>query len=154
MGTGDLASFYDLNPIPVEVLHVGGSVGIPGVGIYTSVPNKALTVVGEISATSDITTSGTIYTTSGNSNNWNTAYSVSTAYQNTSGSFAIKGVYLPLSGGQITGFVTSTSSISAANTITSLNLATNNQVQYLSSGVVKVFQYYNTSTNSLDTVFN
>ena len=46
LGTGDLASFYDLSPTPVEVLHVGASDGIPGVGIYTSTPNKELTVVG------------------------------------------------------------------------------------------------------------
>jgi len=88
LGTGDLASFYDLNPIPVEVLHVGGSVGIPGVGIYTSVPNKALTVVGEISATSNITNTGKIYTTGGNSDNWNSAYTVATTYQSASSSFA------------------------------------------------------------------
>jgi len=66
--SGDLASFYDLSPTPVEVLHVGASVGIPGVGIYTSTPNKELTVVGEISATK------TIYASGGNSNNWNNTY--------------------------------------------------------------------------------
>jgi hypothetical protein len=69
-GSGDLASFYDLSPTPVEVLHVGASVGIPGVGIYTSTPNKELTVVGEISATK------TIYASGGNSNNWNSVYSL------------------------------------------------------------------------------
>jgi len=65
------------------------------------------------------------------------------------------GAYLPLSGGQLTGFVTSTSSISAANTITGFNIATNSQVQYLTgSNFVKVYQFYNSVTNSLDTVFN
>ena len=68
-GSGDLASFYDLSPVPVEVLHVGASVGIPGVGVYTSTPNKELTVVGEISATK------TIYASGGNSNQWNNVYS-------------------------------------------------------------------------------
>jgi hypothetical protein len=69
-GSGDLASFYDLSPTPVEVLHIGASVGIPGVGIYTSNPNKELTVVGEISATK------TIYASGGNSNQWNNVYSL------------------------------------------------------------------------------
>ena len=68
-GSGDLASFYDLSPTPVEVLHIGASIGIPGVGIYTSTPNKELTVVGEISATK------TIYASGGNSNQWNNVYS-------------------------------------------------------------------------------
>ena len=69
-GSGDLGSFYDLNPTPVEVLHIGGSTGIPGVGVYTSTPNKELTVVGEISATK------TIYASGGNSNQWNNVYSL------------------------------------------------------------------------------
>jgi hypothetical protein len=81
-GSGDLASFYDLSPTPVEVLHVGASVGIPGVGIYTSTPNKELTVVGEISATK------TIYASGGNSDQWNSTYTIATSYQNASGSFA------------------------------------------------------------------
>ena len=68
LGSGDLASFYDFTPTPVEVLHVGASIGIPGVGIYTSTPNKELTVVGEISATK------TIYALGGNSSQWNAAY--------------------------------------------------------------------------------
>ncbi|NBP03015.1 MAG: hypothetical protein EBU90_23460 [Proteobacteria bacterium] len=74
-GSGDLASFYDLSPTPVEVLHIGASVGIPGVGVYTSTPNKELTVVGEISATSNFTNSGKIFTTDGNSDQWNSSYS-------------------------------------------------------------------------------
>ena len=104
-GSGDLASFYDLSPVPVEVLHVGASVGIPGVGVYTSTPNKELTVVGEISATK------TIYASGGNSNLWNTAYNTSTAYQSASSSFATKSAlsnYLPLSGGTLTGGLTGT----------------------------------------------
>jgi hypothetical protein len=44
-------------------------------------------------------------------------------------------------------------SISASATGFFNNIATQNQVQYLSSGVVKVYQYYNATTNSLDTVF-
>jgi hypothetical protein len=57
-GTGDLASFYDLDQ-NVEVFHVGGSNGsFPNVGVKTSFPNKDLTVQGEISASGDIWTSG------------------------------------------------------------------------------------------------
>ena len=59
-GTGDIASFYDIDQ-NVEVLHVGGSNGtFPNVGIKTSQPNKDLTVKGEISATGDIWTTGRI----------------------------------------------------------------------------------------------
>jgi hypothetical protein len=74
-GDGDIASFYDLDQ-GIEVLHVGGNNGShPNVGVKTSTPNKTLTVVGEISATSDITTSGKIYIQGdGNSDQWNTAY--------------------------------------------------------------------------------
>ena len=74
-GTGDIASFYDMDT-GVEVLHVGGDNGtFPNVGIKTSTPNKTLTVSGEISATSDITTSGKIYIQNdGNSDQWNSTY--------------------------------------------------------------------------------
>ena len=59
-GDGDIASFYDIDQ-GIEILHVGGiNSSFPNVGIKTSAPNKTLTVVGEISATSDITTTGTI----------------------------------------------------------------------------------------------
>jgi len=67
-GTGDIASFYDLDQ-NVEVLHVGGHNGsFPNVGVKTSTPNKDFTVNGEISA------SNTIWTPNGNSNNWNSVY--------------------------------------------------------------------------------
>lgn len=74
-GDGDIASFYDLDQ-GIEILHVGGNNGsFPNVGVKTSTPNKTLTVAGEISATSDITTSGKIYIQGdGNSDQWNTAY--------------------------------------------------------------------------------
>ena len=71
-----------------------------------------------------------------------------------SGILSPAGLYLPLSGGALTGALTTTSTISASNSITAYNLATQNQVQYLSSGTVKAYQYYNSFTNSLDTVFN
>ena len=53
-GTGDIASFYDLDQ-GLEVLHVGGSNGtFPNVGIKTSTPGEALTVFGNISASGNI----------------------------------------------------------------------------------------------------
>jgi len=83
-GSGDIASFYDMDQ-NVEVLHVGGANGdFPNVGIKTSSPNKDFTVNGEISA------SNTIYDGQGNSSQWNSAYSKQTNY-------------LPLSGGMMTG---------------------------------------------------
>ena len=68
-GTGDIASFYDLDT-GVEVLHVGGSNGtFPNVGVKTSSPGADFTVNGQISSNNIITV------LSGNSNNWNRAYS-------------------------------------------------------------------------------
>ena len=59
-GAGDIASFYDLDQ-GVEVLHVGGvNSTYPNVGIKVSNPNKDFTVNGEISASGNIWTSGTI----------------------------------------------------------------------------------------------
>ena len=59
-GSGDIASFYDIDQ-GVEVLHVGGiNSDFPNVGVKTSTPNKDFTVNGEISATGDIWTSGRI----------------------------------------------------------------------------------------------
>jgi hypothetical protein len=67
-GTGDIASFYDLDQ-NIEVLHIGGSNGtFPNVGIKTSEPNKDLTVKGELSA------SGIIYSENNNSTQWNNVY--------------------------------------------------------------------------------
>jgi hypothetical protein len=57
-GTGDIASFYDID-LDLEVLHIGGNNGTyPNVGVKTSTPNKDFTVKGELSASSDIWTSG------------------------------------------------------------------------------------------------
>ena len=83
-GTGDIASFYDLDQ-NVEVFHIGGANGDhPNVGVKTSTPNVDFTVNGEISS------SKIIYDASGNSSQWNSAYSKQTNY-------------LPLSGGTMTG---------------------------------------------------
>lgn len=54
-GAGDIASFYDGDG--VEVLHVGNALNPVSdgvIGIKTSSPNKTLTVIGDISATSSI----------------------------------------------------------------------------------------------------
>jgi uncharacterized protein YoxC len=57
-GTGDLASFYDLDT-NTEVFHIGGANGsFPNIGVKTSTPNKDFTVNGEISASGNIWTSG------------------------------------------------------------------------------------------------
>lgn len=67
-GTGDIASFYDIDQ-NVEILHVGGNNGtFPNVGVKTSTPNADFTVKGSISASS------VIYDALGNSSNWNSAY--------------------------------------------------------------------------------
>lgn len=58
-GTGDIASFYDIDA-GVEILHVGGiNSDNPNVGIKTSTPNVDFTVNGEISA------SGSLYALNG-----------------------------------------------------------------------------------------
>ena len=59
-GTGDIASFYDLDQ-NLEVLHVGGvNSTFPNVGVKVSNPNKDFTVKGELSASGDIWTGGRI----------------------------------------------------------------------------------------------
>jgi hypothetical protein len=101
-GTGDIASFYDLDQ-NVEMLHIGGHDGdYPNVGIKTSTPNKDFTVNGEISA------SRIIWTPNGNSDLWNTTYNNQTNY-------------LPLSGGTLTGKLVA----AANNTASKLNIGNN-----------------------------
>lgn len=106
-GSGDIASFYDLDE-GIEVLHIGGNNGSnPGVGIKTSTPNTELTVNGQISANNviwssaetavtlistdefgnpildgnsdPITYTGTIVQT-GNSQNWTSVYTNTNTY--------------------------------------------------------------------------
>jgi hypothetical protein len=67
-GSGDIASFYDIDQ-GIEVFHIGGTNGdFPNVGVKTSAPNKDFTVNGEISA------SNTIWDANGNSDQWNSVY--------------------------------------------------------------------------------
>jgi len=69
-GTGDIASFYDIDQ-NIEVLHVGGvNSTYPNVGIKTSNPNKELTVNGSISSNNNI------YDKNGNSGQWNSVYTI------------------------------------------------------------------------------
>jgi hypothetical protein len=68
-GNDHIATFIDLQN-NIEMLHIGGlSSAFPNVGIKIGLPNKDLTVNGEISA------SNTIWDNIGNSIQWNTAYS-------------------------------------------------------------------------------
>ena len=68
-GTGDIASFYDIDQ-NIEVLHIGGNNGtFPNIGVKTSTPNKDFTVNGEISS------NNVVYDRDGNSVNWNSVYS-------------------------------------------------------------------------------
>ena len=67
-GTGDIASFYDIDQ-GIEILHVGGENSrYPNVGVKTSTPNKAFTVNGEVSS------NNTIHDQFGNSTQWNSVY--------------------------------------------------------------------------------
>jgi uncharacterized protein YdcH (DUF465 family) len=59
-GTGDIASFYDIDQ-NIEVLHVGGvNSTFPNVGVHTSTPNERFTVSGNISASGNIIASGNL----------------------------------------------------------------------------------------------
>jgi len=79
-----------------------------------------------------------------------TPYAKITDFVHLSGDTMTGDLYTPtLSAGNIY----SENSINAVGQITAYDIAAQNQVQYLSSGVVKVYQFYNSSTNSLDTIF-
>jgi len=57
-GTGDIASFYDIDQ-NIEVLHVGGvNSNFPNVGVHTSTPNERFTVSGNISASGNVYSNG------------------------------------------------------------------------------------------------
>lgn len=124
-GTGDIASFYDLDD-NVEMLHIGGHDGdYPNVGIKTSTPNVDFTVNGEISS------SEIIYDANGNSNQWNSVYTTvnsnspewdsvyttvqeksATEWDNTLSNQYTHLNFLPLSGGTITDKLTVVGNIS------------------------------------------
>ncbi len=131
-GSGDIASFYDIDQ-GVEVLHIGGINAInPNVGVKTSTPNKDFTVNGEISS------NNIIWDANGNSDQWNSTYntvqtnsattwnyqgtdlkSLSANWQGTytnysanSASYATQNYvgsnFYPLSGGTLNGSITAT----------------------------------------------
>jgi hypothetical protein len=141
-GTGDIASFYDVDA-GVEILHIGGNNStFKNVGVKTSAPNKDFTVSGEISSTGDAwfnnvnthSTSGKVTAVSGifttvsgthygsGSNLTGVVYSIDGLTGN------VVNQYVPLSGGKtITGSLTSTGNLilsSASLTATSVS-ATN-----------------------------
>lgn len=90
-GTGDIASFYDLDQ-GVEVFHIGGNNGsFPNVGVKTSTPNVDFTVNGQISA------NNIIWDANGNSNDWNSAFNNSTVYTNNSASYISRSLSLAYS---------------------------------------------------------
>jgi hypothetical protein len=129
-GTGDIASFYDIDT-GVEVLHVGGDNGtFPNVGIKTSTPNKTLTVSGEISATSDITTSGKIYIQNdGSSDQWQSAY---TTTQSNSGNW----VYT-ISDQTIAGNKTFSNNVVLNGQVTAPNQTEASDTSVMTSGLVR-----------------
>lgn len=99
------------------------------IGIGTTTPNSRLTVVGDISATSDFTTNGKIYIQGdGNSDQWNQAYNNSTAYAINSSSFAtydyVNNGFLPLSGGIISGATRINSDLTVFGNLTATGTTT------------------------------
>ena len=108
-GTGDIASFYDIDQ-NIEVLHVGGvNSTFPNVGVHTSNPNERFTVSGNISA------SGNIFTRS-----------ISAANLYSSGNVGI-GTTTPNEKLTVVGNISATGNISTNNkvTIDSLSAVTN-----------------------------
>jgi hypothetical protein len=90
-GTGDIASFNDID-LGVEVFHIGGANGThPNVGVKTSTPNVDFTVNGAISASS------IIYDTAGNSNEWNSTRS--TVQTNSATAFTRTTIGITIDGG-------------------------------------------------------
>jgi hypothetical protein len=158
-GSGDIASFYDLDENK-EILHIGGHDGdYPNVGIKTSSPNKDLTVNGEISAYGSIWTSGDFI--SGGREIFSIIYpdinkglsvytSVNTASANWDSNQAN---FLPLSGGTLNGKLnlSSTAIKAGLNIGQSVSLATPYEIGDLwrnSSGRIS----YALSTNTAATV--
>ena len=158
-GPWDIATFNDG---VTDIFHIGTSNWVSGlgrVGVNTSKPNVEMTVVGSISASNYLFGDGSnllgmyagsdLKALSGNWQNSTTVVNSNSANWNTTYGAISGGLfYLPLSGGSLTG------AVSSNNLILANNIATLNQVDYFYGGVSKVYQFYNSSTNSLDTVFN
>jgi hypothetical protein len=83
------------------------------IGIGTDTPNQNLTVVGGISS------SAVVYDKIGNSNQWNTAYTYLTGNSATFAPYSyVNNTFLPLSGGTLTGFLASLSSVQIYGNLT------------------------------------
>lgn len=121
-GSGDIASFYDIDQ-NVEVLHVGGANGtFPNVGIKTSSPGKDFTVNGEISATNNISTGGSFLSSGTDLNNiFGSKTRTDSVFNTVSANSATWG-----SGGGGSSTVTSTVTANSANWNTSYNFVTAN----------------------------
>jgi hypothetical protein len=80
-GNQPVLRVFDDNQI---AFFVDGRDASPGfVGINTDTPNERLTIVGNVSS------NATLFAIGGNSNLWNSAYEISTVYQNASGNFTL-----------------------------------------------------------------
>jgi hypothetical protein len=123
-GTGDIASFYDIDQ-NIEVFHIGGNNGtFPNVGVKTSSPNKTFTVNGEISA------SDTIWDPAGNSTQWNSVHSsVATASANWNESYT---TLVSNSAAYLSGVDLSFVSAASANWNESYTTLVSNSAAYLS----------------------
>ena len=132
-GSGDIASFNDIDQ-GIEMLHVGGVNSTnPNVGVKTSTPNKTFTVNGEISA------SETIYDNQGNSSQWNSAFTNQTNY-------------LPLSGGTMTGKLTAWHSSTEAGLNIGANTVPTNPVNgdiWLDGNTIKYKETTSASARSI-----
>ena len=116
-GTGDIASFYDLDQ-NIEVLHIGGANStFKNVGVHTSAPNKTLTIAGEISSTGNAwfgsvetsAASGKVTAVSGLFTNNISAASISGTYYGNGSN--LTGIVPLIGGTTITGSLTSTGSL-------------------------------------------
>jgi hypothetical protein len=158
-GSGDIASFNDIDQ-GIEVLHIGGTNGdFPNVGVKTSAPNKDFTVNGEISA------SNTIWDANGNSSQWNSVYSsYNTASSNIATNSYVASNFLPLSGGDLTGKLTvaattTSSKLNIGNGLTTTTptsvingdvwISSGNRLSYRSSGT-----NYSTALTNISNSFN
>lgn len=158
--SGTLFSVNDISGLPLLIVSDNGSLSTNSViyasggnsndwnSVYTTTQNNSATWSGS---------SSTYTTTRDNSANWSEAYTNlvtnSANYLSGASTFYVNANFVKLSGDTMTGGLTVVGTISSSNTITGHNIATQNQVQYFSSDIVKVYQYYNSATTSLDTIF-
>jgi hypothetical protein len=154
-GTGDIASFYDLDQ-SIEVFHIGGANGdYPNVGVKTSTPNVDFTVNGIISS------SNIIYDANGNSTNWNSAY---TNINQNSATYAkinfVQNNFLPLSGGIVDGNLSVLSSFEVgfgssvlfvSGSVVGINTETPNEALTVVGNISATQNYFSGSNKSVFT---